>query len=142
MNEHRREILEMLSTGKITADEAARLLAALDKGQSSGAAAASSETGARSQRKYLHVLVESEKRGGPAKLNVRVPIQLLRAGVRLASLIPGQARDQVKDAMGGKNMIFDLSQVTPENLEEFVSQLNDVTLDVDRGNKKVRFSCE
>ena len=125
MNEHRREILEMLSTGKITSDEAARLLAALDKGQSLGAAAASSETGARPQPKYLRVLVESEKRGGPAKLNVRVPIQLLRAGVRLASLIPAQARDQVK-----------------ENLEEFVYQLNDLTVDVDRGNKKVRFFCE
>jgi hypothetical protein len=142
MNEHRREILEMLSTGKITADEAERLLAALDKGQALGAAAASSEAGARSQPKYLHVLVESEKRGGPAKLNVRVPIQLLRAGVRLASLIPAQARDQVKDAIGGKDTIFDLSQITPENLEEFVGQLNDLTLDVDRGNKKVRFSCE
>ena len=30
MNENRRQILEMLATGKITAEEAERLLAALD----------------------------------------------------------------------------------------------------------------
>ena len=34
MNEHRRQILDMLSQGKITADEAERLIAALDKGNS------------------------------------------------------------------------------------------------------------
>ena len=32
MNDNRRQILEMLSAGKITADEAERLLAALDPG--------------------------------------------------------------------------------------------------------------
>jgi len=32
MNENRRQILEMLSTGKITADEAERLIAALESG--------------------------------------------------------------------------------------------------------------
>ena len=30
MNEHRRQILEMLAAGKITADEAERLIAALE----------------------------------------------------------------------------------------------------------------
>src|SRR5262249_54457270 len=61
MNEHRREILDMLATGKITADEADRLLAALNRGESVGAASAASDSSAsRPQPKYLRVLVEAE----------------------------------------------------------------------------------
>jgi hypothetical protein len=143
MNEHRREILEMLATGKITADEADRLLAALDKGQSVGAVSAASDAGARPQPKYLRVLVESqEEKDGPMKVNVRVPMQLLRAGVRLASLIPVQARAQVNDAMREKGVVLDLNQIKPENLEELIDQLNDLTVDMDQGSNKVRVFCE
>ena len=36
---------------------------------------------------------------GPTTVNVRVPMQLLRAGVRLASLIPAQAHEQLDEAL-------------------------------------------
>ncbi len=36
---------------------------------------------------------------GPTTVNVRVPMQLLRAGVRLASLIPVQAQEQLDEAL-------------------------------------------
>jgi SHOCT-like protein len=146
MNEHRREILDMLAAGKITPDEADRLLAALDKdkdkdkGQPAG-----SSSSAKPQPKYIRVLVEAENenaRGGPMKVNVRVPMQLLRAGVRLASLIPEQARDRVNEALHEKGVVFDLNQIKPENLEEIVDQLNDLTVDVDQSNTKVRVFCE
>jgi len=147
MNEHRREILDMLAAGKITSDEADRLLAALDKdkdkGQPAGAAAPNSNP--KPQPKYIRVLVEAEDekaRGGPVKVNVRVPMQLLRAGVRLASLIPAPARDRVNQALHEKGMVFDLNQIKPENLEELVDQLNDLTVDVDQSNTKVRVFCE
>jgi hypothetical protein len=39
MNEDRRKILEMLATGKITADEADRLLAAMERGPADSGAA-------------------------------------------------------------------------------------------------------
>jgi len=45
MNENRRQILEMLAAGKITADEAERLLAALDPAGSSGEFGGSASTG-------------------------------------------------------------------------------------------------
>ena len=142
MNEHRREILDMLATGKITSDEADRLLAALDKGQSLGAAPAA-DTSSKPRPKYLRVLVEAEEdKDGPVKVNVRVPMQLLRAGVRLASLIPAQARDHVNEALHEKGMVFDLNQIKPENLEELIDQLNDLTVDVDQGSNKVRVFCE
>jgi len=149
MNEHRRQILQMLSEGKISADEAERLIAAVEE----PVAAKPSDTGpspaGKSRPKYLRIQVDSEEDGGqegPTKVNVRVPMQLLRAGVKLASLLPPQALHSANHAMHEKGIPIDLSQIKPENLEELVEQLNDLTVDVDQkdaGTKvKVRVYCE
>jgi hypothetical protein len=93
--------------------------------------------------KYLRVMVHDESKGNsPTEVNVRIPMQLLRAGVRLTSLIPIQARDQVNDALREKGMQIDLTQIKPENLEELVDQLSDLTVDVDDKHAKVRVFCE
>lgn len=153
MNEHRRQILEMLSEGKITADEAERLIAALDKNAASESATAGRAT-PTTRYKYLRVLVDSDSGGnphqGPVKVNIRVPMNLLRAGVRLAGLIPPQAREHVNQALRQKGIPFDINQIKPDNLEDLVDQLNELTIDVDANNKvgygeekvKVRVFCE
>src|SRR5215467_10155881 len=144
MNEERRRILEMLSAGKITTEEADRLLAALGSQQVSGLAT-SCETVAKAPPKYLRVLVEerSERSGdGHTQVNIRVPMQLLRAGVRLAGLIPAQAQVRVNEALQDQGINFDLSHLKPENLEELVNQLSDLTVDVDDRDTKVRVFCE
>lgn len=140
MSENRRDILEMLAQGKITADEADRLLGLLEK-ETPGAAREGSS--AKAQPQYLRVVVESDEGpGGPAKVNVRVPMQFLRAGVRLASLLPVQARGPVNDALRSQGVPIELSQIKPENLEELVDQLRDLTVDVDQPKQKVRVFCE
>jgi hypothetical protein len=148
MNEHRRQILEMLAGGKITADEAERLISALERPSEAASAQPETPTG-KPRPKYLRVQVDSEEDGrheGPTKVNVRVPMQLLRAGVRLAGLIPAQALHRANDAMHAKGIPIDLSQIKPENLEELVEQLNDLTVDVDQkeanAKVKVRVYCE
>ena len=150
MNEHRRQILEMLAAGKITADEAERLLAAMEPGTGAGTPAASgAESGAaKSRAKYLRVLVEADEQmtgmKGQTTVNVRVPMQLLRAGVRLASLIPQQAHRQLDEALSRHGVPVTLSQIKPENLEEIVDHLDDLTVDVDgqEGNTRVKVFCE
>jgi len=156
MNENRRQILEMLAAGKITADEAERLLAALEPAPATAAAgyggAGSNGTKtvpAAARAKYLRVLVEADEsmtgNKGLTTVNVRVPMQLLRAGVRLASLIPQQAHDQLDQALNRHGVPLTLSQIKPENLEELIDHLEDLTVDVDGkdGNQtKVRVFCE
>lgn len=147
MNEHRRQILQMLSEGKISADEAERLIAALEEPP-----ARTSEPGAaigtKTPPKFLRVQVDSEDNGheGPTKVNVRVPMQLLRAGVKLAYLIPSAALQKANLAMHEKGIPVDLTQIKPENIEELVEQLSDLSVDVDQednSNKvKVRVFCE
>jgi len=148
MNEHRRQILQMLAEGKVTADEAERLISAVEQ---PGPAASPSEpaTAGKSRPKYLRVQVDAEdneKHDGPTKVNVRVPMELLRAGVKLAGLLPPQALRQANEAMQGKGIPIDLSQIKPDNLEELVEHLNDLTVDVDQNDTnskvKVRVFCE
>ncbi len=133
MNENRRQILDMLAQGKITADEAERLIAAVERSPAQGSEAV----------KYLRVLVDAnDAHDGPTKVNVRVPMQLLRAGVRLTGIIPARAREQVNDALRKEGIPFDINNVTPQNLEEMVEHLRDLTVDVDNEHAKVRVFCE
>src|SRR5579872_5617232 len=118
MYESRREVLEMLSVGQITADQADRLIAAMENEPRSASSGNESPSLPKPKPKYLRVLVDADN--GTTKVNVRVPMQLLRAGVKLASLIPAQAQHHVNDAMREHGIPFDLSQVKPENLEEII----------------------
>ncbi|WJR78629.1 hypothetical protein [Bradyrhizobium sp. NP1] len=145
MTENRRSILQMLSENKITLDQADRLIAALDQGHADAPQSSDPRAAGygRPRSKYLRVVVDTdEDDGGPTKVNVRVPMQLLRAGVRLASIIPPQARDKVNAAMAENGVPFDINALKPENLEELVEQLNDLTVDVDQERTKVRIFCE
>jgi hypothetical protein len=146
MNEHRRQILQMLSEGKISADEAERLISALEERSPGQSSQSVSDSGTRP--KYLRVQVDSEDDGqeGPTKVNVRVPMQLLRAGVKLAGLIPAQALQRANVAIHERGIPFDLSQIKPENLEELIDQLSDLSVDVDQKDHatkvKVKVFCE
>ena len=158
MNENRRQILEMLAAGKINTDEAERLLAALEpdsaatagefKGSFAGSGAGK-DAAVKTHAKYLRVLVEADEEmtgmKGPTTVNVRVPMQLLRAGVRLASLIPAHAHEHLDEALSSHGVPLTLSQIKPENLEELIDHLEDLTVDVDGKNgnaTKVRVFCE
>jgi hypothetical protein len=142
MNDDRRSILQLLAQGKINAEEAERLLNALDRPEAAPRTAAPS--GVNGQPKYLRVCVDTDEPGdeGPTKVNIRVPISLLRAGVRLTSLVPPRARDHLNAELAKSGVAFDLNQLKPENLEDLVDQLSDLTVDVDQEKTKVRIYCE
>lgn len=136
MNEERRKILDMLSQGKITVEEAEKLLSAVGADEPSG-----TRSGGRSW-KYLRVEVEP----GPGnengeRVNIRVPFKLIRAGLKFAAFIPSHAHDQIRQAFKEKGVDVDLARITPQDLEEIVSNLDDLTVDVD-GKDKVRVFCE
>jgi hypothetical protein len=166
MNENRRQILNMLADNKITAEEAERLLTALESTRSTAEGAAANHPSGfapangsangskaeppKSHAKYLRVLVEAQPGAnggkGPVSVNIRVPMQLLRAGVRLASLIPAQAHQHLDEALSQHGVPLTLSQIKPENLEELIDHLDDLTVDVaakeSDSNVKVRVFSE
>jgi hypothetical protein len=143
VNQQRKDILQMLSEGKITAEEAEGLLAALDRDQPAPVGP-TRDAGSKATPKYLRVVVDLAENNpdGPGRVNVRVPLQLLRAGVRLASLIPPGALDQASDELRKSGVPFDLSQLRPEDLEGLIEHLHDMTVEVDQPDVKVHVYCE
>lgn len=140
MNEERRKVLEMLGQGKITVDEAEKLLAAV--GGAEPVETSGPDTSGGRAWKYLRIQVEP----GPGndkgeRVNIRVPFKLIRAGLKFAAFIPREAHDKVNRAFKEKGMDVDLARITPQDLEEIVGNLDDMTIEVD-GKDKVRIFCE
>jgi hypothetical protein len=142
MNDDRRSVLQMLADGKISPDEAERLISALER--SGPEPDRGPDLPNRRPPKYLRVAVDTDEPGddGPTKVNIRVPMALLRAGVRLTSIIPPIARDKLNAEMAKNGVAFDLNQLKPENLEDLIDQLDELTVDVDQDKTKVRIFCE
>ena len=138
MNEERKRILEMLAGGKINADEAERLLSALSKETETGSNITEKVWG----HKYLRVVVEpAPGSAGTEKVNIRVPLKLIRAGLKLAAFIPKDAQVKVNEALHEKGIDTDFSKIKPEDLEDLIAQLDDLTIDVE-GKEKIRIFCE
>jgi hypothetical protein len=141
MNEQRKDILDMLAEGKVTAAEAEQLIAALERDQPPEASSLDVAR-PKGKAKYLRVVVDTLEDSEPGRINIRVPLQLLRAGVRLAALIPPQALDRANTELNKAGVPFDLTQLKPEQLEELVDQLDEVTVEVDQPDAKVHIFCE
>lgn len=137
MTENTRQVLEMLAEGKITTEEADRLISALREQPAAAGAAAP-------KPRYLRVIVDAEDKQGPVKVNIRVPLMLLRAGVRLASVIPPQAQDKVNRALREQGVDFDITTIKPENLDELIDELRDLSVDIEheRDDVKIRVFAE
>jgi hypothetical protein len=78
-SDERLKILKMLEEGKITPDEAATLLRALDGGRR----AAPGGPAAGGEKRFLRVQVTDLESGKP-KVNVTIPIGLVSVGLRMA----------------------------------------------------------
>jgi hypothetical protein len=142
MNEERRKILDMVAQGKITADEAEKLLDAIGAPSAGTGAAAGPDAAGKCCWKYLRVQVDPgpDSESGD-RVNIRVPFKLIRAGLKFAAFIPREAHDKVNKAFKEKGMDIDLARITAKDLEDIVSNLDDMTVEVD-GKDKVRVFCE
>jgi hypothetical protein len=141
--DEKKKILEMLSNGKITVAEAEQLLGAVGQGSETAPSASAGASFEKKKPRFLRIEVKTQgENGGPGdNVNVRVPFNLLRAGVRLASLMPANVRGQVQEGLDSSGLNLDLSKVKPEDLDQIVDQLADLQVDVD-GKDKVKIFVE
>jgi hypothetical protein len=151
MDNNQRKVLEMLAEGKITVAEAERLMS-LIRPESGAAASGSFASGEAKEEKafkvppkYLRVEVvpnPDNPDSSSERVNIRVPMSLLRAGIKLTSVIPPSAYNQVDSALKDKGMQFDLRNIKPEDLEELLRNLGDLEIDVHNGQQKVHVYAE
>jgi hypothetical protein len=143
MKEERRKILDMLAEGKISVDEAEKLLAAISTDEAGEKRSdEESVTGAKLPFKYLRVVVEpGSESGGGERVNIRVPLKLIRAGLKWAAFMPKDVQGKVDAALSEKGINMDFSGIKPDDLDELIANLNDLTIDVE-GKETVKIFCE
>lgn len=146
MSENQKRILEMLAQGKISVDEAQRLLALVGSEKEARNESGGPATAAKNKPRYLHVTVEpkpgSQHHDHHGKVNVRVPFGLIRAGMKLASLIPQDAADKVDSAFKEKGIPFDFRKMKDEDIEELITALHDSEVNVEAEDETVRVYAE
>ncbi len=89
--EERMRILKMIQEGKITAEEGAKLLAALRESRKETIRATPSG-GMRGGKGWLHVRV-TDMATGKAKVNVNLPVSLMEAGMKIGAQYAPEIRD-------------------------------------------------
>jgi hypothetical protein len=134
MSDNKKKILEMLADKKISAEEAYQLLNVIDSDKEARDSSPREESSAKNKPKFLRVSVipdpDNENAGGVDRVNVRVPISLIRAGMKLTSLIPPEALDKMNGALKEKGISFDMRSIKTEDIEELIDALADLEVDV------------
>lgn len=131
MNEEKRKVLEMLSDGKISVAEAEQLLQAIAPGENETRAA---------EPRFFRILVNKPARDGKKaeNVNIRVPITVVRGGLRLTALFPMMGKKKIQLDNGTE---LDLSKINYADLEAMIKDIGELTVDVD-GDAQVRIRCE
>jgi hypothetical protein len=143
MSAERRKVLEMLAAGKITAEEADRLLERLasatgpDRGPAAGAASpADGGEGAGRPRvpRFLRVVVDSPDRDG---IDIRLPLGLVRTGLKLPALLPGRVSRRLSERG------IDLAHLSGLDDETLIAELSALHVDLSaEDGERVRVFCD
>ena len=137
MNEERKKVLDMLANGKISADEAERLLDALQDKTKERSPQTALEKTMDHLPQYLFVKVDSVDGD---KVNIRVPLKLVKAGIKLQALLPQDAQDKINAKLNEKGL--NLEDFTAENFKDILDALSEFHVNVDdKKGDKVRIYC-
>jgi hypothetical protein len=125
----------MVAEGKITPEEGEKLLSRLDSaGTTAGTSDPAPADGSQKKGpiKYLRVVVE-----GDDKVNIRVPIGLIRTGIKLSTLMPLSASEHLSEHG------IDLSQFNNLDGDELIEALRELQVEVDsEDGDHIRVFCE
>ena len=137
MSEDRRKILDMLAAEQISVDDAQRLL---DKVEPPPAPAGPrSEAPPRSGPRYLRIHIVDDD----DKVELQIPLALIRTGIRLGALVPDSAKGKLKKVKKLKKEGFDIDQFLNMASEELVDSLADLEINIEgEDGERVRLFCE
>jgi hypothetical protein len=142
MSDETRRVLDLLAQGKITVDEADQLLRALnDQPPRSDVPPGSDVPPAKPRFIRIHVHKPGREGREGKDVNIRVPMSILRGGMRLGTMIPG-LQDRVSARLRERGMDIDLAKLDPAVLESMLSELGEVNIDVGGTGEQVRITCE
>jgi hypothetical protein len=144
VSENQKRVLQMLAEGKISVEEASRLLSLVGEERDTGGGGVAMKRD-KPVPKYLYVRVEPKEGHHHAergRVNVRIPVGLIRAGMKLKALIPPQVADDVNKAMREKGIGFDIRNLKDEYIDELIGALSETEIKVDSEEAEVRVHAE
>lgn len=141
MSAERMRVLQMLAEGKLTAEEAEKLLQALE-GETKQADAVQMKQTMDVKGKYLYVQVEPKAGKSSERVSVKVPLALVKAGLNITKLIPVEAQDKIQASMQESGIPFKLSDIDAQNFEDIIEALEQMSIDVDTDESTVKVFCK
>jgi hypothetical protein len=145
-----RRILDLLAEGKITVDEADQLLKAVGTAKApepAGDAPASDAAAPRWIR--INVRKPANENRKAKDVNIRVPVAVMKGGIRLGAIIASFAGEKAAQRMRERGMDLDLAKISGDlskmngpEFDQFLKTLDDVNIEVDDGKAQVRITCE
>lgn len=143
MSDEARRVLELLAQGKISVDEADQLLRALNDKGSRADVSPSDAMAVAAKPRFMRIHVH--KPGKPGRedkdVNIRVPMALIRGGMRLGTMIPG-FHASMNARLRERGIDVDLSKMDPALLESMLSDMGEINIDVEQTGEQVRITCE
>jgi hypothetical protein len=138
MSTEKRRILDLLAQGRISADEAERLLDAI----SEPATPDQPEQPGRPNGKCRFFCVKVDPKEGHShgrrkgQINIKIPLALMKAGIKLGSVLPGVAKDRIEGHLSDHGL--DLKKM---DIDELVRVLQETGIDIDDERESVRIYC-
>ncbi len=150
MSDDTRRILDLLAQGKISVDDAHRLIAAVaaSSAPTASATAVSQSSGMNNDApvkpRYLKIAVHkaATDQRGEKDVNIRVPIAMVRGGMRLGAIIPGFGGERMQARLREQGIDVDWSKLDPAAIEAMLKDLGEMNIDIDSGKAQVRITCE
>ena len=139
MNENSRRVLEMLAEGKVSVDEAERLISLVNEEPEATTAVQPLAPPRTGTARYLRVTINSDE---DEHVDVRVPLALIKAGVKLHTLLPEKATKKIKKSMKKNDIDVDIHNLRTEDLEQLIDALSEIEVNIQDGDDKVRVYCE
>ncbi len=146
-----RRILDMLAQGKITVDDADRLLKAVGTAQPAETPAADAATDEphRTRRMRINVHKPANEYRREKDVNIRVPIAVVKGGMRLGAIIATFAGEKAAQRMKARGLDLDLAKINGDlskmngaEFDAFLKSLGDTDIEIDDGKSQVRITCE
>jgi hypothetical protein len=127
----------MLAEGKIDVSEAEKLLNAIDSKETS-----SRKECSETAQQFFNVLIDSKKEGG-TRVKIKVPLRLLKAGMKFVNLIPEESRKKIQIAMRDKGINFDLNEIDSLNADELLDALQalEIAVNDSETSESIRIFC-
>ena len=117
------------------------LIAALDAGQSTVPEA--SPDAERSTPRFLKLEVNAIGEDGKDEgLRMRVPLDLLRAGIKMRALIPKAKRDRINEKLKEKGIEGDVFDMSNDQIDDLIRSMCELEIEAGDGEGGLRIFLE